>query len=149
MDIPLKVRIPLSIAQGCVFNFHIDFDGSNRKSGNRYFVVMNCNPKTDKILVMLTSTTQIEKRKEFIKKASISEKTLIEVSPKEYPTFVTESAFNCNDIHEVNIEDLIRKIENNGSMNYPKIPEQILKKLIAGVKESPLVTEEVKKMLES
>jgi len=49
----------------------------------------------------------------------------------------------------VNIEDLIRKIESNGSMNYPKIPEQILKKLIAGVKKSPLVTEEVKKMLES
>ncbi len=149
MDIPIKVRIPLCIEQGCVFNFHIDFDGPNRKSGNRYFVVMNHNPKTDKVLIMLTSTTQIEKRKKFNKKASISEKTLIEVSPKEYPTFITESAFNCNDIHEVNIEDLIRKIENNGSMNYPKIPEQILKKLITGIKESPLITEEVKKLLDN
>ena len=148
MDIPIKVRIPLSVEQGSVFNFHIEFDGAGRKSGNRYFVVMNCNPKTDKVLVMLTSTTQIEKRKEFIKKANIPEKTLIEISPKEYPTFTTSSAFNCNDIYEVGIRDLIRKIENNGSMNYPKIPEQILKKLIAGIKESPLVTEEIKKLLD-
>ena len=97
MDIPIKVRIPLSIEQGSVFNFHIEFDGVGRKSGNRYFVVMNCNPKTDKVLVVLTSTTQIE---------------------------------------------------NDGSMNYPKNPEQILKKLIAGVKESPLITEEIKKLLD-
>ena len=68
MDIPIKVRIPLSVEQGCVFNFHIDFDGQNRKSGNRYFVVINCNPKTDKVLVMLTSTTQIEKKKNSLKK---------------------------------------------------------------------------------
>ena len=148
MDIPIKVRIPLSIEQGSVFNFHIEFDGTGRKSGNRYFVVMNCNPKTDKVLVMLTSTTQIEKRKEFIKKANIPEKTLIEISPKEYQTFTTNSAFNCNDVHEVDIQDLIRKIENDGSMNYPKIPEQILKRLIAGVKESPLITEEIKRLLD-
>lgn len=149
MEIPIKLRIPLSIEQGRVFNFRIDFEGSNRKSGNRYFVVMNCNPKTDKVLIMLTSTTQIDKKKEFIKKIGISEKTLVEVLPKEYPIFSVPSAFNCNDIHEVNIEDLIRKIENNGSMNYPRLSEQILKKLIIGVKESPLVAEEVKKLLEN
>src|SRR3990167_1157733 len=106
MDIPIKVRVPLSIEQGSVFNFHIDFDGPGRKSGNRYFVVMNCNPRIDKVLVMVTSTSQIEKRKEFVRKAKISEKTIVIVSPKEYPTFKIESALNCNDIHEVSMEDL-------------------------------------------
>ncbi len=147
MDIPLKVRVPLSIEQGSIFNFHIDFDGTGRKSGNRYFVVMNCNPRTDKVLIMITSTTQIEKRKEFIRKAKISEKTLVIVSPKECSTFKTESAFNCNDIHEVSMEDLVRKIEAGGSMNYPKISDSILKKLISGITESPIATEEIKKLL--
>ena len=147
MDIPIKVRVPLSIEQGSIFNFHIDFDGAGRKSGNRYFVVMNCNPRTDKVLIMITSTTQIEKRKEFIRKAKISEKTLVIVSSKECSTFKIESAFNCNDIHEVGMEDLVRKIEDGGSMNYPKISDSILKKLISGVTESPVVTEEIKKLL--
>ena len=147
MDIPLNVRVPLSIEQGSVFNFHIDFDGPGRKSGNRYFVVMNRNPKMYKVLIMLTSTTQIEKRREFIKKAKINEKTLVIVSPKECGTFNTESAFNCNDIHEVSLEDLVRKIENGGSINYPRISDYILKKLISGIIESPVVTEEIKKLL--
>jgi hypothetical protein len=147
MNIPIKVRVPLCIEQGSVFNFHIDFDGPGRKSGNRYFVVMNRNPKTDKVLIMITSTTQIEKRKEFIKRVKISEKTLVTVLQKEYPTFISESAFNCNDIHEVSMGDLIRKIEDDGSMNYPKIPDTIIKKLILGVNESPVVREEIKKML--
>lgn len=66
MEIPPKVRIPLCIEQGSVFNFHIDFDGPGRQSKNRYFVAVNRNPKTDTILILLTSTTQIEKKKEFI-----------------------------------------------------------------------------------
>jgi|SRR3989344_500722 len=147
MDIPIKVRVPLSIEQGSVFNFHIDFDGAGRKSGNRYFVVMNCNPTTDKVLIMVTSTTKIEKRKAFIRKTKISEKTLVIIDPKEYSIFKIESAFNCNDVHEVSMEDLVRKIENGGSMNYPKISNSIIKKLISGIAESPIVTEEIKKLL--
>lgn len=147
MYIPIKVRVPLCIEQGSVFNFHIDFDGPGRKSGNRYFVVMNHHPRTDSVLVMITSTTQINKRKEFVKRAKISEKTIVIVSPKEYSVFSSESAFNCNDIHEVGMEDLIRKIEENGCMDYPKISDFILKKLIFGITESPVVTEEIKKLL--
>jgi hypothetical protein len=147
MDIPTKVRVPLSIEQGSVFNFRIDFNEPGRKSGNRYFVVINRNPKTDKTLVMITPTTQIEKRIEFVRKTKISEKTIVVISPKEYCAFKTESAFNCNDVFEVNMEDLIRKIEDGGSMNYPKISDPIIKKIIAGINESPIVTEEIKKLI--
>ncbi len=147
MEIPPKVRIPLCIEQGSVFNFHITFDGVGRQSKNRYFVVVNRNPKTDTVLIMVTSTTQITKRKEFVKRMGISEKTIVSVSPKEYPTFTIESAFNCNDIHEVSMQDLIRKIDDNGSMNYPKIPDSILAKLIIGTNESPNVAPAIKKLL--
>src|SRR3989344_2193134 len=98
MDIPLKIRVPLCIEQGCVFNFFLDFNDSKRESKNRYFVVLNLNPKTDSVLVMVTSTRQIEKRYEFIKRAGISEETLVKVTPKEYSVFTQESIFNCNDI---------------------------------------------------
>lgn len=108
---------------------------------------MNCDPKASKILLMLTSTTQIEKKKEFVRKSKISEKTIVAVSPKEYPVFTSESAFNCNDIIPVNKEDLMRKIDENGSMDYPRIPDSILKRLILGIKESPKITEEIKKLI--
>lgn len=147
MDIQPKVRIPLCIEQGSVFNFYIDFDGPKRQSKNRYFVVLNRNPKTDTVLIMLTSTTQIIKKREFIKRVGISEQTIVSVVPKEYSVFTSESAFNCNDVHEVSIIDLIRKIEENGSMNYPKMPNDILAKLIVGVTASPSVSQVIKNLL--
>ncbi len=147
MDIPPKMRIPLCIEQGCVFNFFLDFGDSKRESKNRYFVVLNLNPKTDSALIMVTSTKQIEKKYEFIKRAGISENTLVKVTPKEYSVFTQESIFNCNDIIEIRIADLINKIEENGSMNYPKITKGLIVKLTRGVKESPLVSEDIKNLL--
>jgi len=121
--------------------------GPNRQSKNRYFVVLNRNPKTDTALVMVTSTTQIAKRREFVQRAGISEQTIVSVSPKEYSVFTSESAFNCNDVIEVGMEDLIRKVESNGSMDYPKIPDSILTKLIVGINESPRIAPAIKKLL--
>lgn len=62
MDIPIKVRVPLSIEQGSVFNFFIDHHSPKRQSKNRYFVVMNKNPKTDTLVILVTSTTQAAKK---------------------------------------------------------------------------------------
>jgi hypothetical protein len=147
MDIPAKVRIPLCIEQGSVFNFKLEVDGNNRQSKNRYFIVVNRNPKTDTFLIMLTSTTQIAKKREFVKRAGISEETIVTVTPSEYSVFNTESAFNCNDIHEVKMSDLIKKIEEDGSMNYPKISDVILVKLIVAINASPRVSPAIKKLL--
>ena len=62
-------------------------------------------------------------------------------------SIVHRTRFNCNDVFEVGMQDLIRKVEDHGSMNYPKIPNSILVKLIAGVKESPRVSTAVKNLL--
>ena len=147
MDIPIKVRIPLCIEQGSVFNFHMEVEGTNRQSKNRYFVVLNRNPKTDMALILVTSTTQVAKRKEFVQRAGISEQTIVSVSPKEYSIFTAESAFNCNDVIEVGMSDLIQKVEDDGSMNYPKLPDSILAKLIVGINKSPRISPAIKKLL--
>ena len=147
MEIPPKIRIPLCIEQGSVFNFFIDFGDFKRQSKNRYFFVLNRNPKTDMALIMVTSTTQTEKKKEFVKRAGISDKTIVEVKTREYGVFTSDSAFNCNEIFEVNMDDLIRKIEKNGSMNYPKLPDNILRRIITGVNESPKISQLIKDLL--
>ena len=69
----------MCIEQGSVFNFFINFGDSKRQSKNRYFIVLNRNPKTDTALIMVTSTTQIQKKKEFVKRNGISDKTIVEV----------------------------------------------------------------------
>ncbi|MDD5318627.1 MAG: hypothetical protein PHF79_02290 [Candidatus Pacebacteria bacterium] len=147
MDIPIKVRVPLCIEQGSVFNFFVDHNDPKRQSKNRYFVVMNKNPKADTLLILVTSTTQAAKKLEFVKKAGISEKTIISVSSREYGVFSMDSVFNCNEVFEISMTDLIRRIEDTGSMNYPKMSDEVIAKIIAGITESPSVSEANKKLL--
>jgi len=147
MHIPPHIRIPVCIEQGSVFNFFLHAEGFGRESKNRYFVVLNRDPKTDSVLILVTSTTQITKKLDFVRNAGIVEKTIVTVSPQEYPNFTHDSAFNCNDVHQVCMKDLIRKVEKSGADGYPKIPYGIIKKLINGVRMSPRVTREIKKLL--
>lgn len=147
MEIPPKIKIPLCVEQGSIFNFFVDFGDPKRQSKNRYFIILNRNPKTDTALIMVTSTTQIQKKREFVKRTGISDKTIVEVKTKEHCIFTSDSAFNCNEVFEVNMSDLIRKIEENGSMNYPKLPDNILKRIIAGINESPKISQSIKDLI--
>ncbi len=147
VEIPIKIRIPLCIEQGSVLNFFIGFGSPNRQSKNRYFVVLNCDPKTDTVLVMVTCTTQVQKKKEFVERSGISQETIVEVKSKECTVLTRDSAFNCNDVFEVRTEELIKKIEEGGSMDYPKLPSNILKRIVAGVNKSPKVSQAIKDLM--
>ncbi len=147
IDISSHIRIALGIEQGSVFNFFIDFNDNRRQSKNRYFVVLNRRPKTDTVLLLVTSTTQIAARLDFVRSAHISESTIVTVTTDEYPPFTKPSAFNCNDVFEVPIVDLVRKIEDGGSMNYPKMPPSVLQRIIDAVKISPRIPPSIKALL--
>jgi hypothetical protein len=147
MEIPPKVRIPLSIEQGSVYNFYIEFSDPKRQSKNRYFVVLNREPKTDIALIMVTSTTQILKRREFVRRSGIDSRTIVYINDTEYPVFNRDCCFDCNNVFEISLNDLIHSVETNGSANYPKLPAGLLLRLIGGVKLSPQVSEELKKLI--
>jgi len=147
MQIPPAIRIPICIEQGSVFNFFHDAQGAGRASKNRYFVVMNRNPKTDTVLLLVTPTTQSEKRLAFVRGRGISEKTIVNVLTTEYQPFSHDCVFDCNGLVEVKMSDLIARIEADGSDHYPKMPDTILSRLIHGVKESPMVSDEQKGVL--
>ncbi|NQU83333.1 MAG: type II toxin-antitoxin system PemK/MazF family toxin [Parcubacteria group bacterium] len=144
MEIPIKIRIPLCIEQGSVLNFFIDFGSPNRQSKNRYFVVLNSNPKTDTVLIMVTCTTQVQKKKEFVRASGISQETIVEIKSKSYAVLTKDSVFDCNNVFEVKTEELIKKIEQGGSMDYPKLPSNILKRIVVGVNKSPKVSQAIK-----
>ena len=147
IHIPPDVKIPICIERGSVFNFYIDFKDSSRESKNRYFVVLNRNPKSDIVLLMLTPTTKINKVKMLIQKSKINEKTVVEIRAGEYCALNSDCIFNCNNVFEVKMENLIEKVREGGSMNYPKMPDEIVKHLVVGVKESPNVSQEFKSLL--
>ncbi len=74
ISIPPGIKIPLCIESGSIFNFYIDFQDPKRESKNRYFVVLNNDPKKDIVIVMLTPTTKIEKIKLLLKVGKLAQR---------------------------------------------------------------------------
>ncbi len=149
MEIPPEISIPICIEQGTVYHYRLDItnrDGSFY-SGDRFFIVLNVNPKTDEILVLTTMTTQIRKQRQYIKIVGEDPETLVFVSPADFLSLSERSVVNCNNIYQITMADLIAKIKNGGKTFVQKLPRTVVSALVSGVMKSRQVSADIKKML--
>lgn len=149
MEIPPKVSIPICIEQGSIYHCHLtkqNKDGTAYE-GNRFFIVMNVNPKTDEILVLVTITKKIDKVKEFIKRICEATDTLVDITISDFPSLSQNSVVNCNNVYSMSLEELINKIENGGKIFRHKLPKTVIDALIRGMMQSNQISPEVKGML--
>ncbi|MBU2633222.1 hypothetical protein KJ751_01830 [Patescibacteria group bacterium] len=149
MKISPSVTIPVCIEQGCVYLYRLDTtnkDGT-KYSGDRFFVVLNVNPKTDTILILTTITKQIQNQKKFIKNIGESPDTLVQITPSDFSPLSQDSIINCNNTHEESLSDLITKVKNGGKVFSEKIPNNIINALTSGVLKSKQVPRDHKKLI--
>ena len=110
MNIPARIRILAGIQPGSVFYFE---DEEFTSTEPHYFVVLNNNPKTDELLILVSASSQVDKRKNVAKKLGFSPETLVVVSVLEYPFFTKETIFDCNRAKEKKVQSLIDKLAQN------------------------------------
>jgi hypothetical protein len=149
MDIKADVSIPICIEQGSIYLYHINVtnhDGS-LYDGDRFFIVLNLNPKTDETLILTTITKRVEKQKEFIKRIGEDQSTLVCVSKSDFPNLAHDSVINCNNIYQINLKELIEKVKNGGKIFSHKLPKTVLDALISGVLKSNQVAPDIKQKL--
>ena len=149
MDIPPNVFIPICIEQGAVYFYHLDIinrDGSSY-SGDRFFVILNANPKTDEVLILSTITTKIEHQRDFIKRTGEDPSTLVEISPRDFPPLHARSAVNCNTIYQMSLSDLIAKVEAGGKTFTAKLPKVIIASIVGRSLKSRQISPEIKQLL--
>ncbi len=150
MELPPEITVPISIEQGALYHFCIEVDGPKGKKyiGNRFFIVLNVNPKTDEVIVLTTITSRIEKAEMYIKKTGEDAGTLVRLSPADFPKLSVESIVNCNNIYPMTKEEIINKLEGDGAkVFFEKLPKQIIEALVGGVLKSTQVSNEHKKLL--
>jgi hypothetical protein len=148
IDIPDDIKIKSTIREGSVFYFPEQaFKDPDRP---HYYVVLNKEPISDKVLLMVCATTWdtgtffwIDSR---IKKG-IPEKTFVTIETGRSHLFTRITFFDCNSISQRNITDLILKMKSNKLRMAGEIENDILQELKNGVKISPLVVEALKKLL--
>jgi hypothetical protein len=142
IDIPPDVALKASIRSGSVYFFRHDAFSSEH---GHYFVVLNTNPVTERVILLVWASSEIAKVK--ARRKNCSSETLIVVKPVQYPTFTFTSIFDCNKVLEMNIERLIQKLKVKELSVMPEISRQIVCQLRNGVLASNLISGRIKTQL--
>ncbi|MCR5382340.1 MAG: hypothetical protein K6G44_15255 [Lentisphaeria bacterium] len=115
-------------------------------SGKSHFLIVINTPSEDMPYIVLTAiTSQIEKAKRRLQMNGLSPETLVELSPSDYTPLHLPSVVDCNfplkcpkDLFEMDFGDFNRKED---------MPKHLVEKIISGVLLSPLVSNEIKKLI--
>lgn len=138
---PPRADLNATIKPGSVYYFP---DISLTSSDPHYFIVLNKNPLTDRILLLVCSSSQLHAVR---KRRELRPETVVEISPLEYPDFTKDSIVDCNTVFEKSIRELQRKYDSRQLRVQAVISPNILEKLRDAVLESDMVDGEVQDML--
>lgn len=143
IDIPEDHAIKASIRTGSVYYFVEETH--THSSEPHYFVVLNINPLTDEVLILVNSSSRVDKVR---RRTSPCKGTIVEVGKEEYTCFTEDiSAFNCNDIVCRTIDEIVSKLKNNELKLKPDMPVDIVNKLRVAVLSSPVIARKYKNMI--
>lgn len=139
-----SIKVKSTIREGSVFYFA--GDGFKEKIPH-YYVVLNSNPLTDEVLLLVFASSFGEGLYLKINNSPYPAETFIDVTPEQCSLLKRVSIFDCNRVFEKNIEMVVEKLSNNKLKICGCIEIEVLKRLRNGVLLSPAVTENVKNII--
>jgi hypothetical protein len=91
----INLKLQLSLREGTVYYFA---HHSLSSPEPHYFIVVNSDPLTQKILLLSVVTSQVEKVK-LRRKACLE--TVVEMTPQTFGVLTKDSIVDCNDLKEI------------------------------------------------
>ncbi len=139
INIPFDVLLSTTLGIGTVYYYQSDHLINSEES--HYFVVL---AHSDSTFHVVCATSQIEKRKNFVRIRQLPIQTLVEVDPTPENGLRKLSLFDCNSLYEETLNSLKRKHEQQPIQVRGCMSQATVRLLINGVKVSPLVAREKK-----
>lgn len=134
--------IQSNIEAGSVFYFlekSIDSPKPHR------FIVLNINPQTDILIVLVCASTQFERFRRLRK--NCPNETLVEITPIQYSGLTEKSIIDCNKVFPKQIDEITLLLSKKKLQVLPRMDLRLVRKLRNGVLMSPLVAREIKTLL--
>lgn len=141
IDIPPEIQIKSTIKPGSVYYFVEETLSSNEP---HYFIVINKNPHSDRIILLVCSSSQIKitkYRRRYLKE------TLVEITKEQYEGFTRDSIVDCNDVFDKTIDQIILKLKKGELKPKREMDISIVEKLRNAVCKSPSVDPDIIDML--
>lgn len=136
-------EIQLTLRDGTVYYFvHRELTSAEP----HYFVVVNSRPLGDEILLLAVASSRVDSVRQ--RRRNLPAETLVEVDPSQYNKFRLVSIIDCNRVFRKSLAEFVEDWRRGVLTPKKDLPPDILRKLQAGVKLSPLVEEENKKLID-
>ena len=143
MLISADVKIKSTVRSGSVFLFN---EESFRCDKNHCFIVLNHQPLSDKLLLLVWARTLSIKVFSHMELSDLPYDTFVDITG-QYSWSKNPTIINCNNVIERSINLLVDKLEKNNLKLIGQIDNEILVKLREGAIMSPLVERHIKKKL--
>lgn len=133
------------LEQGMVFRLKGDVPFAS--NDYHVFIVLNANPDTGEVLYLVNGSTQYQSITARLGAQGIDyNATTVAIFAGTYDFFSKDTIINCNSVHRVNISE-INFDGDNVNLIYNQLNQDDLERIIAAVKESPLVAPYVKGLI--
>lgn len=140
-DETLPVELRFGLHPGNVYYFQTRELSSPEP---HFFVVVNREPITTKILLLTIVTSKVDKVRLRNRERL---HTVVEISPKEYDEFKLLSAVDCNVVLEKPLAELVGLVKRKEVRYHKDLPPEIFAKVKNAILSSPLVADELKLLL--
>lgn len=139
-NVPWEIR--LTLRAGTVYYFaHRGLTSPEP----HYFIVANSDPLGDQVLLLAVASSKIETVRE--RRRNLPLETLVEIAPAEYDEFRVPSIVDCNRVFRKTLAELVEDQQRGLLKPKKDVPTDVLKRIQAGIKLSPLVEEEAKALI--
>jgi len=139
VNVPYEIR--LTLRQGTVYYMA---DRNLSSSLAHYFIVLNNEPLSDSLLLLSVVTSQIDKVHRRRKNKKLPESTVVEVMECDYQDFTKDCCIDCNKVIAKPLAELCQQWHRKEIRPMTDIPAAVMKIIIAGIQQSPLVSAEDK-----
>jgi hypothetical protein len=111
------------------------------------FIVLNSNPLKDGFLLLIVSTSNVERVKEIVDRQRRLSGGYINVKQGEYKDFERESYINCHKPYAFEIGKLKAKYKKALVDMKERLPDELIKRVRKGCLDSPMFKPKYKKFI--
>jgi len=138
----IDTKLRLSLREGTVYYFTHHALTSPEP---HYFIVVNHDPLTQKVLLLAVLTSKIEKAK--LRRKECLE-TLVEMDEGSFDALTKPSIVDCNDLKEIHLADFNARFVANDIKYFDEdLPVVLRKALRKAIHASAILSDEMKSMV--
>lgn len=130
----------LQLRQGAVFRMMRQYNTEGEKY--RFFIVLNFDPQSDKIIMLTTTTTQLEKLEH--RYGSGDNTPLVYIHHSDYADIERFCAVDCSAVESWEKTSLLTAIQKKGGAFQSPLPDLLLEKIIGKITVNKTIAPSIK-----